>query len=202
MNDTFVSLAGHFLIADLELLDPHFVRSVVFLVEHTPEGAFGLVINRPLGLTAAQIVQPSDYEPEFPQRSGKIPLYGGGPVETQAVFCLHTGMPPLYTSAAVREVVPGVWFEPSFPALQKYVAGAGPDLPPDDQPILRLYLGYAGWSADQLEREIQQGAWILMPARSSLVFKTPPQDIWRRAMEMKGGYWSIVAQTGFKPSVN
>lgn len=196
------SLAGHFLIADLDLLDAPFQRSVVLLVDHGPEGALGLVINRPLGLTAAQIVQDPGAVVDFPQRRGKIPLYGGGPVETQAVFALHTGLPPSLQSAAARAICPGIVFEPSFPALKPYVSGQSPELPPDDVPTVRLYLGYAGWGEGQLEKELDQGAWQVIEGRASLVFQTPPQDIWKLAMEIRGGFWGIVAQTGIKPSLN
>lgn len=201
MASTRDSLAGHFLIADLDLNDPHFRRAVVLVLDHSEDGAFGLVVNRPLGLTAAQIV-PAPDEVAFPERRGKIPLYGGGPVETQAVFALHSGFPGVWMSPAVREIRPGLWFEPSFPALQPYVTGSAPEMPPDDIPVVRLYLGYAGWGADQLEGELDQGAWQVIEARASLVFHTPPDDIWKSAMELKGGFWSIVAQTGIKPSLN
>ena len=196
------SLAGNFLVADLDLADPSFHRSVVLLVDHSQEGAFGLVINRPLGLTAAQIVQEPTLPVEFPERRGKIPLYAGGPVETQAVYALHSGLPARWTSAAAREIRPGIFFEPSFPALQAYVSGQAPELPPDDVPLIRLYLGYAGWSAGQLETELEQGAWQVIEARSSLVFQTVPTEIWLKAMEIRGGFWGITAQTGFKPSLN
>lgn len=196
------SLSGHFLIADLDLSDPPFYRSVVLLLDHGEEGAFGLVVNRPLGLTAAQIVQEPGEEPAFPERRGKIPLYGGGPVETQAVFSLHSGLPDLWRSPAAREIKPGIWFEPSFPALKPYVSGVAPELPPDDIPSVRLYLGYAGWSGGQLETELDQGAWQVIEAEAGLVFQTPANDIWKKAMEQKGGFWAIVAQTGIKPSLN
>ncbi len=193
---------GQFLIADLDLGDPHFLRAVVLVVEHNDDGAFGLVINRPLGLTAAQIVQENSEPVQYPERRGKIPLYGGGPVENQAVFALHTGLEPGSCSPAVREIAPGLFFEPSFPAVRAYVSGIAPEYPPDDTPTLRLYLGYAGWGSGQLEAEVRQGSWQQLPARASLVFQTPPTEMWQRAMELKGGFWSIVAQTGFKPSVN
>jgi putative transcriptional regulator len=202
MASTRNSLAGNFLIADLDLNDPSFHRSVVLLLDHSEDGAFGLVVNRPLGLTAAQIVQAPDTVVEFPERRGKIPLYGGGPVETQAVFCLHSGLPAPWRSLAVKEVSPGLFFEPSFPALQPYVSGTVPELPPDDVPVIRLYLGYAGWGEGQLETELDQGSWQVIEARASLVFQTPPQDIWKKAMEIRGGFWGIVAQTGIKPSRN
>jgi len=202
MAATRASLAGHFLIADLDLTDPPFLRSVVLVLDHGPDGAFGLVVNRPLGLTAAQIAQEPGEVVAFPERRGKIPLYGGGPVETQAVFALHSGLPVPWRSPAIREIRPGLYFEPSFPALRAYVSGQAPELPPDDVPVIRLYLGYAGWGEGQLETELKQGAWQVIEARSSLVFQTPPQEIWKRAMEIRGGFWGIVAQTGIKPSLN
>ncbi len=196
------SLAGQFLIADLDLLDPSFLRSVVLLLDHSDEGAFGLVVNRPLGLTAAQIATDPGETVVFPERPGKIPLYGGGPVETQAVFALHSGLPEPFRSPAVREIRPGLFFEPSFPAVKPYVSGLSPELPPDDTPVIRLYLGYAGWGEGQLEAELDRGAWQVIEARSTLVFQTPPQGLWKRAMEIRGGFWGIVAQTGIKPSLN
>ncbi len=196
------TLAGQFLVADLELTDPPFHRSVVLLLDHNEEGAFGLVVNRPLGLTAAQIVDNVGEAVEFPERRGRIPLYGGGPVETQAVFCLHSGLPAPWRSDSVREIRPGLYFEPSFPVVQPYVSGRGPEIPPDDAPVIRLYLGYAGWGEGQLENELSRGAWQIIEARASLVFQTPPQEIWKKAMEIRGGFWGIVAQTGIKPSRN
>lgn len=202
MASTRDSLAGHFLIADLDLADPHFARALVLVLDHSEDGAFGLIVNRPLGLTAAQIVQAPDEVVPFPERRGKIPLYGGGPVETQAVFVLHSGLPQGWASPTAREIRTGLWFEPSFPFVQPYVSGKVPEFPPDDVPVVRLYLGYAGWGEDQLEAELEQGAWQVIEASAGLVFHTPPDEMWRRAMEKKGGFWGIVAQTGIKPSLN
>ena len=202
MASTRDSLAGHFLIADLDLTEAPFHRSVVLLIDHSEDGAFGLVVNRPLGLTAAQIVQDNDEPVPYPERRGKIPLYGGGPVETQAVFALHSGLPEPWQSPAAREIRPGIFFEPSFPALKGYVSGQGPEIPPDDVPVVRLYLGYAGWGEGQLEGELDRGSWQVIEARASLVFQVPPTEMWNRAMDLKGGFWSIVAQTGIKPSLN
>jgi len=196
------SLAGQFLVADLDLTDAPFQRSVVLLLDHNADGAFGLVVNRPLGLTAAQIVDRPDDAVEHPERRGKIPLYSGGPVEPQAVFVLHTGIPAPWKSPAVREVRPGLWFEPSFPAIQPYVTGRTEDLPPDDCPVVRLYLGYAGWAEGQLETELDQGAWQVIEGRADLVFRLPPTEVWKKAMEIRGGFWGITAQTGIKPSLN
>jgi putative transcriptional regulator len=105
-------------------------------------------------------------------------------------------------SPAARQIRPGLWFEPSFPSLQPYVSGQAPEFPPDDVPVVRLYLGYAGWGEDQLETELDHGSWQVIEARADLVFQTPPQEIWKKAMEFKGGFWGIVAQTGIKPSLN
>lgn len=199
---SFEPLTGKLLLADLDLKDPHFLKSVVLVVEHSADGAFGLVVNRSLGLTADQIVDEHDRAVKFPLRGGKIPLYGGGPVENQAVFTLHTGLDSGSCSPAVREVAPGLFFEPSFPAVRDYVSGVSPEYPPDDLPTVRLYLGYAGWGEGQLEEEMSEGAWHVLPAEANLVLRTPPTEMWQRAMELKGGFWGIVAQTGFKPSLN
>ncbi|CAB5033908.1 MAG: YqgE/AlgH family protein [Actinobacteria bacterium] len=199
---SFEPLTGKLLLADLDLHDPHFLKSVVLLVEHNTEGAFGLVVNRALGLTAEQIVHEQSQGVRFPLRRGKISLYGGGPVENQAVFTLHTGLEPGSCSPAVRELAPGLFFEPSFPAVRDYVSGVSPEYPPDDVPTVRLYLGYAGWAGGQLEAEMSEGAWQVLQAEASLIFQTPPTEMWQRAMELKGGFWGIVAQTGFKPSLN
>ncbi len=199
---SFEPLTGKLLLADLDLKDPHFLKSVVLVVEHSADGAFGLVVNRSLGLTADQIVDEHNRAVKFPLRRGKIPLYGGGPVENQAVFTLHTGLDSGSCSPAVREVAPGLFFEPSFPAVRDYVSGVSPEYPPDDLPTVRLYLGYAGWGEGQLEEEMSEGAWHVVPAEANLVLRTPPTEMWQRAMELKGGFWGIVAQTGFKPSLN
>lgn len=196
------SLAGQFLVADLDLTDAPFQRSLVLVLDHGNEGAFGLVVNRPLGLTAAQIVEEPGAPVLNPLRRGRIPLYGGGPVEPQAVFVLHTGMPSPWKSEGAREVRPGLWFEPSFPSIRPYVSGQTEDLPPDDTPVIRLYLGYAGWGQGQLEDELDRGAWQVIEARADLVFQVPPTDTWRKAMEIRGGFWGIIAQTGIKPSLN
>ena len=202
MASPWDSLAGHVLVADLDLTDPSFQKSVVLVLDHGKDGAFGLVINKPLGLTAAQIVLDPSLSVDFPERRGKIPLYGGGPVESQSVFALHTGLPAPWRSPVAREIRPGIYFEPSFPILQPYVSGQAPELPPDDIPVIRLYLGYAGWSQGQLETELSRGSWQVIEARPSLVFHTPPSEIWLKAMEIKGGFWGITAQTGIKPSLN
>lgn len=196
------SLAGRFLVADVDLTDAPFHRSVVLVVDHGPDGALGLVVNRPLGLTAAQIVEDPQTPVAHPERRATVPLASGGPVEPQAVFALHTGLPVPWRSPGAREVVPGVWFEPSFPALQPYVTGRTEALPPDDVPDVRLYLGYAGWSPGQLEDELARGAWQVIEARADLVFRVPAPDVWQKAMERRGGMWAIVAQTGIKPSLN
>lgn len=196
------TLQGRFLVADLDLTDPPFVRSVILVLDHGVEGALGLVVNKPLGLTAAQIVDDTRFQVLHPERRGSIPLHSGGPVEPQAVFVLHTGMPSPWRSAGVRPVLPGLWFEPSFPAIQPYVTGQTEDLPPDDRPMVRLYLGYAGWSAGQLEAEVERGAWQVIDGHADLVFAPDPPQVWQKAMELRGGFWAIVAQTGIKPSLN
>lgn len=202
MADVSQPLLGHFLVADVDLTEAPFHRSVILVVDHGPDGALGLVINRPLGLSAAQIVDDPHVPVPHPERRASVALLSGGPVEPQAVFALHTGLPAPWRSPGARQVLSGLWFEPSFPAIQPYVTGRTEDLPPDDVPDVRLYLGYAGWAAGQLEAEIARAAWQVIDGRSDLVFRVPSSEVWPKAMERRGGLWAIVAQTGIKPSLN
>lgn len=195
-------LTGRLLVADLDVQEIAFRKSVILLVNVGSDGALGLILNRPLGLTAAQIVDADEAPPIHPERRGQIPLHSGGPVEPQSVVALHRGLPSPFRSDSAVEVLPGVWFEPSFAAVRPYVAGRTEDFPPDDRPEIRLYLGYAGWAPNQLETELAAGVWQTVPGRANLVFTNDPDVLWLKAMELRGGFWAITAQTGVKPSWN
>ncbi|TVR03611.1 MAG: YqgE/AlgH family protein, partial [Spirochaetaceae bacterium] len=75
-------------------------------------------------------------------------------------------------------------------------------IPPDDQPKLHLYAGYSGWGPDQLESEIRLGAWYLHQAAADIVFHPEPEQGWRDALSRKGEIYRIIAETGYRPSLN
>ena len=191
------SLEGYFLISETELVDPNFHRTVVLLVNHNEEGAFGLVVNRPAEITLGDIVTEFAEEPV-----GELDAYIGGPVEQHYLFTLHSGMPETARSQYAMEPAEGIVFEPVFHAMEGYLRTEWHRFAPDRRPRVNFYLGYAGWGPGQLEGELAQNAWLVLPATSEIVFHPDPSEGWAAALSRKGGIYQIIAQTGFKPSLN
>lgn len=146
------SLKGHLLIASPRLRDPNFFRTVVFLVQHDEKGSLGLVLNRPLDVSVrAAWKQISSMPCEIDG-----PLRRGGPCEG-VLMALHTDL-----QASDLEVIEGVHFSTTKHTIEHLVThGADP---------VRLFAGYAGWAPGQLESELAEGAWFVVPATSESVF--------------------------------
>jgi putative transcriptional regulator len=191
------SLEGYFLISETELLDPNFYRTVVLIVSHNDEGAFGLVVNRPSDTTLGEII------PEYSDRpEGAAVPFVGGPVEQQYLFTVHGGPPGLALSEHAHSPAEGIIFEPSFHVIDDYFDSRPADHTETAKDQLQFYVGYSGWAPGQLEEEIATGAWLVIPAVPSIVFYPDPAEGWNAALRQKGGLYSIIAQTGFKPSLN
>ena len=166
------SIAPGLLIAVPQLLDDNFHRSVVFLIEHTSEGAFGVVINRPSTITVRELA--SNLGLEYggdPEARVLI----GGPVQPERGLVLHTRS----DTAADSRSVTGSIFVCSTPAsLQRaFSRRAGHAL---------CFAGYSGWGPGQLEREIEEGAWIPAPTDEALIFDDDRQTLWDRALRQQG----------------
>jgi len=165
------TITGQFLVATDEMGDPRFARTVVFMVEHGPQGAMGLVINRPLReVPLAELMEEAD--PDAPRPSGTVLLHYGGPVEPGRGFVLHSSD---YRSDATHEVAHGISFTADARILEVLGSKNGPK-----QHLVAL--GYAGWSPGQLEAEIAAGAWIVVPADPGLLFDPQADTKWERAM--------------------
>ncbi|MFQ3620611.1 MAG: YqgE/AlgH family protein [Spirochaetales bacterium] len=190
-------LAGHFLIASVNLLDPNFVRTVVLLIQHNEEGAFGLVLNRPSGKELNDVL---------PDSLGgavlHVPVYIGGPVQQDYLFALHSGLENKLLTPNATTPIPGVYFEPATKQLISYLIDEWNITPIEDRPKLRLYAGYSGWGPGQLERELRENSWFVVGATSSIVFHPDPEVAWKDALAMKGTYYRFVAETGYMPSIN
>jgi putative transcriptional regulator len=156
-------LTGQLLIAMPAMGDPRFAQSVIYLCAHTAEGAMGLVLNRPLK-------DPSFEAPLPPAR--RIRLYAGGPVDDARGFVLHTTDWTGEGSLCVNE---GLALTASLDVLKAIAEGGGPR-----EGILAL--GYAGWGPGQLDAEIQQNAWLSVPADEAIVFGGDHDTKWRRAL--------------------
>jgi putative transcriptional regulator len=191
------SLKGSFLISDANLSDPNFRRTVVLIISHDEEGAFGLVVNRRLDATL------EDALPDYGNTgAADIPIYEGGPVERHYLFAIHSGFPAQVRSEHAIDPIAHVTFEPAFPAIADFLRTQWGELSPDVRPPIRLYAGYSGWSAGQLEEELESGAWVVRPATVKHVFSDDPEEGWRLALGELGGLHRVIAETGYKPSMN
>jgi putative transcriptional regulator len=191
------SLEGFFLVSETELVDPNFHRTVVLLVSHNGEGAFGLVLNRPAEIVLGDIIAEFEGGP-----LGELPAFVGGPVEQHYLFALHSGLPDYAESQYALRPASGIVFEPVFHAMEGYLRSEWSAIEPPTRPNVNFYLGYAGWSAGQLESELEQNAWLVIPATPEIVFHPDPTEGWNAALTKKGGIYHVIAQTGFKPSMN
>lgn len=162
------SLTGMFLIATRELRDPHFFKSIVFLVEHNASGAMGFVINRPTELEVDQVLS------EQYSLDGDDVIYSGGPVERAALFLLHALLPDLESEA---EIIPGLTLAGSSQAFDEAMEAIARS--PDPVPH-RIFSGCAGWGPEQLEGELSRADWLVLPATFELVFDESPYDLWDR----------------------
>jgi putative transcriptional regulator len=190
-------LGGYFLISDIDLMDPNFYRSVVLMIEHNDEGAFGLVVNRPSKYSLGEVIDGVEDTP-----AASIPVYVGGPVQQNALFVLHEGFGSSASETEPDEPVEGVAFEPATPPLIDYLKGEWGELPAEDRPSVRIYAGYSGWGSGQLEGELKVDSWVVLKASKPVVFHPEPESAWAEALARKGPLYQIILQTGFKPSRN
>lgn len=165
------TLTGRLLVATPKMADPTFGQSVIYLVAHDDNGALGVIVNEP--------VKDLSYGELFdlmrqPRRdlAGKLTVHFGGPVEPRIGFVLHSKDFML----AQHELAAGdlaVTTDPDM--LSAIAAGRGPAQ-------YTVILGYAGWGPGQLEMEMQQGDWLVVPSDPDLIFAPDPQQIWQRAL--------------------
>ncbi|MFW5802269.1 MAG: YqgE/AlgH family protein [Spirochaeta sp.] len=190
-------LSGHFLISETELVDPNFFRTVILITDHTTEGAFGLVVNR------SAEVKIQDLLPDFADvPAGSIPVYIGGPVEQQYLFLLHDGLNEIEMPEPAISPLEGLVFQPLTETIADVLRRKITRSPEGIQQRVHVFAGYSGWGPGQLEAELREGAWITHPASAEIIFHRDPARGWQDAMARKGDIYRIIAQTGFKPSLN
>jgi len=175
MAHRFVSYKHHFLIAMPELLDPNFRQSVVYLVEHHPQGAMGLIINRPTELLLGQLFERVEVANGNPLIAD-TPVFFGGPVATERGFVLHRPhgewggslkLPDELALTSSRDILPSLG---DRNAVRDFL----------------VLLGHAGWGEGQLESELAQNAWLTVPADPEIIFATPPEARYEAALALLG----------------
>ncbi|MEE2707016.1 MAG: YqgE/AlgH family protein [Planctomycetota bacterium] len=171
------SLKGHLLIAAPQLGDPNFVRTVILMIDHDENGAFGIVLNRPSGRTVKEVWDELDDSCECLES-----INIGGPV-VGPLLALHT-----QEYLAEAEVLPGLYLTAERENLDELVR--------QDYSTFRLFSGYSGWGEGQLEGELEQGGWITLKAKKEYVFvwdddlwdrvgEEITQDVYRRGLKIK-----------------
>ncbi len=172
---TLPYVAGRLLVAAPTMPDPRFARTVIYMVDHTAQGAFGLVINRPLGAGPLdKLIKGFGLDPG--QATGDVVLHFGGPVDSGGLFVLHSTD----------------WKGPATPAT------SGPFAMTADTEVFRaiaegsgpkrrlVIVGYAGWGPGQLEQEMARKDWLTAPADPDLVFDGDAAAKWERASALAG----------------
>ena len=156
-------LKHQFLIAMPHMADPNFAQTLTYIVEHTVNGAMGLMINRPLELNLADVLEQLRPEQLSSPLCQHVPIFGGGPVMIDRGFVLH---PASMNFDATVELDDGLALSTSADVLFSIADGRGPNRS-------LICLGYAGWDAGQLEAELADNAWLTCPADSSILFDLP-----------------------------
>ena len=171
----YANLTNHFLIAMPNMADPNFSRTLTYICEHSDKGALGLVVNRPGDITLGTLLGQAEitlYNDEWKT----VPVYNGGPVETDRGFVLHQPVGSWQSTLAVNDVA---GLTTSRDVLLSMVAGKGPEK-------MLVAVGYAGWAAGQLEQEIKQNGWLTVEADLDVVFNMPPEARLNAAMGLLG----------------
>lgn len=181
------SLAGRLLVASPDLIDPNFKRTVIYISNHSAEGAFGLVLNRPVDGSSV-----ADHLPSWaPLLSEPGVIFAGGPVEPESAFAL-------------------VRAEDEPPAVWAHVDGPIGLVPLDADPAefghllsgLRIFAGYAGWGAGQLDGEIEEKAWFVLDAEPDDIFRADTESLYRRVLRRQRGKTAMYAYFPENPRQN
>lgn len=178
--------AGTLLIADPFLKDPNFMRTVVFICEHQPEGSFGFVLNKKYEQPLDQLIM--DFE------GFTIPVYKGGPVQMDTIHFLHQ-YPEMVPGG--QEVLDGIYWGGDFDMVTKLIKKGSIDLNK-----IRFFLGYSGWSDGQLNDEMKEKTWLTVAATRKLIFHPNPDKIWKDSLKHLGGDYEMMINFPIDPQLN
>ena len=169
------SLTNHFLIAMPGLQDPNFSRTVVYVCEHSDQGAMGIIINRPTEVTLGELLDQLDISTRLSRVRDTL-VYQGGPVQTDRGFVLHTAGPAFDSTLTINDEIS---VTTSRDVLEAIARGEGP-------PHALIALGYAGWGGGQLEQELSANAWLSGPTDGGIMFRSDAESRWLAAAKLLG----------------
>lgn len=179
MADETINLTNQFLIAMPGLGSDAFAGSVIYLCEHNAQGALGLVINKPIDITLRNLFEKVELVLDRPDLAD-APVYFGGPVQTERGFVLHERLDDEGGHYNSTMTIPGgLEMTTSKDVLEAIAVGAGPKR-------VLVTLGYSGWGAGQLEDELGRNSWLTVGADASIIFDTPVELRYGRALGLLG----------------
>lgn len=171
-----INLSGQLLVAMPGMVSGSLADTVIYVCEHSAQGALGLVINRPTDLTVGNLLE--RIELDLSLEIGPVedsPVYFGGPVQTDRGFVLHAPVGNYKSSISLGNMA----LTTSRDILQEVAQGEGPER-------LLITLGYAGWGEGQLESEMAQNAWLHVQANEAILFDVPPEERYQAALDVLG----------------
>ena len=163
-----------------------FKRSVVYLTEHDDKGSIGFIINKPMNMKIYDVIE------DFPEFDANV--YYGGPVQQEMLNFFHKSGDQIDGGFELKD---GLFWGGDYETL-KILADNG-SLNPDD---FRFFLGYAGWSPNQLDDELETNSWIVNDSKLQDVFSKEPDKLWHKILKEMGGEYSIISTFPENPSVN
>lgn len=179
---------GTFLVATPHLKDPNFRQTVVLICEHGSGGSLGLVINR---RTNQHITEVLPQATGLHEKAGFV--YTGGPVQKDSLLILHRLGREVPES---RPIFDGVCLGGELGVLEdEFTQDQG-------EGLVRVYMGYAGWAAGQLQFELASGSWLVLPAQMKMVFARDPLQVWPAILRAQGGAYALYATMPPDPSLN
>ncbi|MBA4145014.1 MAG: hypothetical protein C0523_04565 [Cytophaga sp.] len=177
---------GKMLVSEPYLADPNFERTLVLLCEHNDEGSFGFVLNKP------SIARMGDVLEDL--KGLDAPVYIGGPVQQDTLHFIHQ----CADLEGATEITPGVFWGGNFEGLLVNL-----DIQKVNVDDVKFFLGYSGWAAGQLEGELKTDSWIVSDRITpELIFETDYQEMWKKALRIMGGRFSVYSNYPADPRDN
>lgn len=181
-----MNTTARLLVATPIMADPNFERTVIFILEHTDEGALGVVVNRPVDVPLIEVL------PRWALTQFHPTFFKGGPVNEEAAICLARPRPGVYPD--LLQMVD--------PTIATVDLDADPDAVEQVVEAGRIFIGYAGWGPGQLEAELDENAWFVCESIPSDVFTLEPDDLWRAVIRRQGDDIAIFAHFPEDPKMN
>lgn len=178
--------AGRLLLAEPFLDDPYFRRSVILLTEHNENGTIGFILNKPIEIKLKDAVG------ELPPIDSNIHL--GGPVAKETLHFLHTDGKLIEGSL---EILKGLYWGGNFETLKKLIS--------EDKikaESIKFFVGYSGWEPKQLDNELKQHSWIVLPGKVKDIMTRNAASLWKDILKAKGKEFAVIADFPMDPNLN